>query len=65
MLLYSSPLDTYFVETSAGVCSFKNSSAPTNTDDVYGSSIHALTCWDHTPSLDVDIEFYTVVCRHC
>ncbi|PSR88569.1 hypothetical protein BD289DRAFT_482069 [Coniella lustricola] len=53
------PVDTYYVETSAGVCSFKNTSQPANTDDIYGASVYALTCWEHTPTTS-DIEFYTI-----
>lgn len=49
----------YHVSTSAGVCSFQNASQPTNTDAVYGGSVHAFTCWDHAPS-SKDVQFYTV-----
>ncbi|KAJ4404471.1 hypothetical protein N0V82_010488 [Gnomoniopsis sp. IMI 355080] len=49
----------YHVSTSAGVCSFQNTSQPTNTAAVYGGSVHAFTCWDHAPS-SKDVQFYTV-----
>lgn len=47
------------VSTTAGVCSFQNTSQPTNTDDVYGKNVHAFLCWDHVPSSS-DVQFYTV-----
>ncbi|KAJ4386473.1 hypothetical protein N0V93_009370 [Gnomoniopsis smithogilvyi] len=47
------------VSTSAGVCSFQNTSQPTNTDDVYGENVHAFLCWDHEAS-SKDVQFYTV-----
>lgn len=49
----------FHVSTSAGVCSFQNASQPTNTDAVYGGSVHALSCWDHAP-VSTDVQFYTV-----
>ncbi|KAF3765015.1 hypothetical protein M406DRAFT_331329 [Cryphonectria parasitica EP155] len=52
--------DTYYVETSNGICSFYNSSSPANTDDYYGAYDYALTCWEHTGVIGSDVTFYTV-----
>lgn len=46
--------------TTEGICSFKNSSQPANTDAVYGSNVYAFTCWGHS-ALTTDVQFYTVV----
>lgn len=49
----------YSASTTEGDCSFKNPVAPVNSDAVYGSTVHALTCSDATTSASVS--FYTVV----
>lgn len=50
----------YHMSSSEGICSFYNSSQPANTDAVYGSSVHAFYCWEHT-AVSTDVQFYTIV----
>lgn len=51
--------EAYHVSTSEGACSFHNASQPANTDDVYGDSVYAFSCWDHE-TVSTDVQFYTV-----
>lgn len=54
--------NSHVVNNNTGVCSFSNTTQPTNTEDVYGSNIHALHCWQHTAA-SAEASFYTVVGR--
>lgn len=53
-------IQDYHIYTEAGICSFKNTSQPTNADDYYGDNVHAFHCWDHS-TVSSDTQFYTIV----
>lgn len=53
-------IEDYHISTEAGICSFKNSSQPANTDDFYGKNIYAFHCWEHS-TVSTDTQFYTIV----
>lgn len=49
----------YGVSTSAGNCSFTNSSQQANTDSRYGANSYAWSCWPHDAA--VTDQIYTIV----
>jgi hypothetical protein len=56
--------DTYpnGISSSAGNCSFTDSSQPANTDSRYGAGSYAWSCWTHEAV--VTDQVYTVVSNH-
>lgn len=53
-------IQDYHIASDAGICSFKNSSQPANTDNYYGKSVYAFHCWQHG-TVSSDTQFYTIV----